>query len=373
MGRVAGGTKRYMKIVVEGLPSTGKTRFGIDGGTFTIDKNQKLTGNGEIWPDLLIVNAEEGVPAYEYPFAGKFVTEDCKSITGLSALLRKLKDKTYTLDDGTPYLPKTLEIDTWTKFLEIYTNALEQKKGSLEIRDRGKISSEFSAVTNLLLELEMHVILICHTKDQWGKDAKGNQTIVGEAIDAHKKLMRYPDVVLKMQPRSGQQPTKALVVKGRAMNLGEDKDGFIKNPNYRDTFKAIAELWASGGARTLQTEAQAIDEAEKALDEGMTFTGEKETPKIEGHSGAWWKAWANAWIKRAEGLDYDTLKKILANADGHPLAFFTDCLLSEEESDALVIEALPKLFRKNHAPARDELEPPEEEFSLDDFIVTEEE
>lgn len=335
MARVSGKRKRFLKIIAWGAPGTGKTRFALDGGTYKVSKTGKVTGDGELWPDLLVVNAEGGVPAYEFLFEGQFVVEDCNTLSGLVALLKQLKAGNFKLEDGTLYQPQTLVIDTWTKFVEIYTNAMEQKKDyNLTLKDRARINQEFNAATNLLLELNLHIILVVHEKPKWKKIPNSTQIEQdGLQLDAGAKLERWPDFVLYFHKRAGQQPTRVEVQKGRGANLGEDDNGIISNASWKANFKAIAERWSAGENRHDVTDGDAIRQTGQEIDQGVTFV-EQQGPKKKVFANATFaKEWAASWDEMYPDLHLtpDLLKHILGD-----LQYLADWGLSLDEANQRV-------------------------------------
>jgi hypothetical protein len=258
----SGQAPAFLKIIAAGAAGGGKTRFCIDGGSYTITKEGTIKGAGEVWPDLLIINAEGGVPAYEEPFEGQFRVVHTADIFTLSEIVEDIKNKKVICD--------TLAIDTWTTFRNIVRDAEEKKSGKLEMQQFGRINRAMTKLQNNLAQLPCHVILVIHESDiieQNGNNAtrKAGVSNNGMKLEANKNIAQWADFILWFEPRKG-GGSLAAISKARGTYLGENEEGMLKNPSWKSTFKPVAERWARRAGE--KGSAPAIDYA--AAEKGAT-------------------------------------------------------------------------------------------------------
>jgi hypothetical protein len=349
----AGSTPAFLKIIVTGPSSAGKTRFGIDGGTYKITKDGKLEGDGMLWPDLIVVNAERGVSAYEEPFEGMFAVVNTKKISELNDLVDDILSGKVKCG--------TLLIDTWTTFRNTVMSAVDKDKskrgGDMGMKEFGKVNKALEEVQDKLDNMPCHVILVVHETDVINAEKTDEDKAVAARkaarntaqsdvvkMEANKKVARWADVTLWFEPkRSANSPTRARVAKTRAIVLDEDKDGYINNPSYAKTFKEVAERWAARGNKAEQlnqreAEQDALDFANKIdAPEVVEPVKPAKTSSVQPQTFAnenTVKRWVQKWMRMPYNLQHDQILGALGVGSYRELGDMTF-----QEADEILIAA----------------------------------
>lgn len=201
------------KILVYGAPATGKTWTALDfpttyyidteGGAKLQRYNEKLNKSGGVYFGI-----EQGAGSFE------IILEQIKALA----------------TEKHPY--KTLVIDSISK---IFATEVAEEAERLGDKDAFGASKKpaigyMRRLVSWLTRLDMNVILICHQKDQWGKDNKGQQSVVGNTFDGWDKLEYELDLAFNTFKVAGQY--KARVTKSR---LEQFKDSEVFDWSY-DSF-----------------------------------------------------------------------------------------------------------------------------------------
>ena len=148
-----------------------------------------------------------------------------------------------------PY--KTLVIDSFSK---LYNNEIALEGERLEEsgtknefgRDKKPAVNLTKRLMSWLARLDMNVILICHQKDEWGKDAKGERSQIGVTYDGHEK-QEY-DLHLCLQITKQGPDRKAFIRKSRLT-------GFPDGSSFKWSYAEFAERY---GKDIIEAEAKPI-------------------------------------------------------------------------------------------------------------------
>lgn len=302
----AGQAPAFLKIIATGANGGGKTRFGIDGGTYKITKDGKIEGDGELWPGLIVISAESGVEAYEEPFEGMFQVIRTKSILVLEQVVDDIR--------AGKLLCGTLVIDPWTKFRNLVRKAEEDSaSGDLSYREYGRINKVMENVQDKLETMPCHVILVVHEADVIDTNNKKKRgagiTNEGLKLNANSSVAAWADFILWFEPKTGAF-SMCKVVKARGANLGENDALMLKNASWKSTFKDLAARWARRKSADVPSSAQGEQDASKALGS----LDKKPVPAVEigdrdftnqSGSGRWYKR------KMAQGFSEDVIMNTL--------------------------------------------------------------
>lgn len=106
-----------------------------------------------------------------------------------------LAEVTALLSENHPY--KTLVIDPFTVLYDDLLDKSEKEVGSDFGRHYSHSAKKVKRLMNLLLRLPMNVIMICHSKVQYGQ----NLAVLGKTYDGWKKLDYLFDLVFEVQKR----------------------------------------------------------------------------------------------------------------------------------------------------------------------------
>jgi hypothetical protein len=114
---------------------------------------------------------------------------------------------------------KTAVFDSITK---AYNTAISNEAERLGDKnafgaDKKPAIADMRRLLNQISRLDMNVIFICHEKDEWGTDAKGDRVNVGKTFDCWDKLRYELDLVLQIQKRGDKRV--AIVRKSRLLGF----------------------------------------------------------------------------------------------------------------------------------------------------------
>ena len=129
---------------------------------------------------------------------------------------------------------KTVVIDSFSKLYATAAGIAEEKVGS----DFGRDTKEANRPTRRLIRwidrLDMNVILICHQADKWGKDAKGEQSVIDTTFDGMKRLEYELDLWIEIIKEG--KSRKGRVRKSRLL-------GFVEGERFELDYKDFAERY----------------------------------------------------------------------------------------------------------------------------------
>jgi len=116
---------------------------------------------------------------------------------------------------------RTLVIDSASK---LWNTALQDEQNRLGDKDafgafKKLPTRKFNDLLRWVNKLDMSVIFICHEKDEWGKDEKGNREVVGATYDGPEKLAYDLHLLLNIVKLGGSR--KAKIGKSRLLGFPE--------------------------------------------------------------------------------------------------------------------------------------------------------
>lgn len=145
---------------------------------------------------------------------------------------------------------KTLVIDPITTIYHQLGDEGERKVGTEFQKHYKQYADKFiRRLLDLLNQVDMNVIVIAHEKNEWGKDEKGNPTIVGTTFDGYAKLDYIFDLWLKLDREKKSGRRYATVAKTRFPQF-PDLDEFDWS------YEALAERW---GRAELERTAESVE------------------------------------------------------------------------------------------------------------------
>jgi hypothetical protein len=191
---------------------------------------------------------------------------------------------------------RTLIIDSFSKLYLTAASDAEKEGGSEFGRDKKEANKPTRELIRWIGNLDMNVILICHSKDKWGGEGK-DRTCIGTTFDGYDKLEYELDLWLELEARG--QKRVAYVKKSRieGLPLGIDFDW------------SFAEFSKRFGAATLTAKSKPIVLATKEQLDEMTDLLSRvkvEDKTIEG----WFK---KAGVDKWSEMKSETIAVILKN------------------------------------------------------------
>jgi hypothetical protein len=169
------------KILVFGPPSVGKTYTAIRfPGVYYFDHEKGATRN-EYRERLKASGAQ-----YFGPDQGAL---DFETVIGEVQTLATIEH---------PF--NTIVFDSATK---LFNTAIADEQDRLGDKDAFGASKkgpvrQLSRLLRWVNRADMNAIFICHQKDEWGKDDKGNREVIGQTFDCYEKLAYELDLVLRI-------------------------------------------------------------------------------------------------------------------------------------------------------------------------------
>jgi len=209
-----GKTKRA-KIILSGRAGVGKTYFALDfPSCYYIDVEgsaerdhyaQKLAKAGGVY-----FGQDEGSQDYET------VIEEIVTLATVE------------------HEYKTVVIDSFSKLYATAAGIAEEKVGSDFGRDKKEANGPTRRLIRWIDRLDMNVILICHQADKWGKDAKGEQSVIDTTFDGMKRLEYELDLWIEIIKEG--KSRKGRVRKSRLL-------GFVEGERFELDYKDFAERY----------------------------------------------------------------------------------------------------------------------------------
>jgi hypothetical protein len=84
----------------------------------------------------------------------------------------------------------------------------------------------------------MNAIFICHQKDEWGKDEKGNQSVIGATFDCWEKLAFELHLLIRLSKIGAGENAK------RYMHIGKSRlTGFPEGSRFEWSYEEFAERY----------------------------------------------------------------------------------------------------------------------------------
>ena len=129
---------------------------------------------------------------------------------------------------------KTVVIDSFSKLYATAAGIAEEKVGSDFGRDKKEANRPTRRLIRWIDRLDMNVILICHQADKWGKDAKGEQSVIDTTFDGMKRLEYELDLWVEILKEG--KSRKGRVRKSRLL-------GFVEGERFELDYKDFAERY----------------------------------------------------------------------------------------------------------------------------------
>lgn len=129
---------------------------------------------------------------------------------------------------------KTVVIDSFSKLYATAAGIAEEKVGSDFGRDKKEANRPTRRLIRWIDRLDMNVILICHQADKWGKDAKGEQSVIDTTFDGMKRLEYELDLWIEILKEG--KSRKGRVRKSRLL-------GFVEGERFELDYKDFAERY----------------------------------------------------------------------------------------------------------------------------------
>lgn len=129
---------------------------------------------------------------------------------------------------------KTVVIDSFSKLYATAAGIAEEKVGSDFGRDKKEANRPTRRLIRWIDRLDMNVILICHQADKWGKDAKGDQSVIDTTFDGMKRLEYELDLWIEILKEG--KSRKGRVRKSRLL-------GFVEGERFDLDYKDFAERY----------------------------------------------------------------------------------------------------------------------------------
>ncbi len=129
---------------------------------------------------------------------------------------------------------KTVVIDSFSKLYATAAGIAEEKVGSDFGRDKKEANRPTRRLIRWIDRLDMNVILICHQADKWGKDAKGEQSVIDTTFDGMKRLEYELDLWIEIIKEG--KSRKGRVRKSRLL-------GFVEGERFELDYKDFAERY----------------------------------------------------------------------------------------------------------------------------------
>lgn len=247
--------KKFLKLALYGGPGTGKTHIALS------------------FPDVVVIDTEAGTDFYRGRVA-PFRVLKTKDFVQVMEVVSAIEEGQLTCG--------TLVMDSFTILNDVLREsafkAAEKRAvaknmaaddATVTPRDWGKIKQKLNSLMTRLYNLPCHTVITGWIKDQY--EGEGNDLKkVGTMMDADKKILHQPDIVLQLDVVKGKHV--AFVKKDRTGTWGVDQR--LTDITYAHTFQPLVEGMAGGeaSATKLATEEEAADSGTRLFeDPGLTI------------------------------------------------------------------------------------------------------
>lgn len=191
------------KFMISGEAKVGKTTFALQ------------------FPKPYFIDVEGGAVREQYTDAlkksgGVYLGKD-EGSQDFEVVIQQVKELTQTKH---PY--KTLIIDSFTWLYLLEAAEAEEKGGSEYGRDKKEANKPTRQLIRALEKIDMTVILICHSKQEWKKLPGGkDRELIGTTFDGFEKLNYIYDLWLEILPKG-----RAMMVRGSRISNIKEGDSF---------------------------------------------------------------------------------------------------------------------------------------------------
>lgn len=222
------------KILIYGPPGVGKTWASLD------------------FPSVYYIDTEGGADLSHYreklqAAGGMYFGPDQGSLD-MTAVIGQIEA---LATEKHPY--KTVVIDSITKLWNVTISEETERLGDKDVFGASK-----KVPTRLMVRLlrwlnraDINAIIICHQKDAWGKDDKGNREVVGMTFDAWEKLEYELHLVLRINKIGSGASAR------RFAHIGKSRlTGFPEGERFDWSYADFAERY---GKDVIEAETKPID------------------------------------------------------------------------------------------------------------------
>ena len=196
---------------------------------------------------------------------------------------------------------KTVVIDSFSELYNTAAAIAELKVGNEYARHKKEANKPTRQLMLWLSKLNLTVILICHDKDKWGKDASGVQSVIDTTYDGNDKLKFKLDLWLEMKLQGNTR--RARIRKSRL-------PGFPIKETFDLTFDEFANRYGVDLLNATRETIHQIAGAEQASNL-ITLCRDAGIPTTT--ISKWCE---KAGVESAELLPLDAMEKCLAYAEG---------------------------------------------------------
>ena len=165
-------------FLLSGAPATGKTWAAL---TF---------------PNCFLIDCEGGAAQPEYQKrlddgGGAYlgIEQGSQDFAGVLQAVKQLATTAHGFE--------TLVIDSFTQLYTITAAIAEAEVGSDFGRDKKEANKPTRQLLRFLGQMNLTTIIVCHEKDKWGKNSKGEQSVVDVTFDGYDKLEYCLDLWLR--------------------------------------------------------------------------------------------------------------------------------------------------------------------------------
>ena len=196
---------------------------------------------------------------------------------------------------------KTVVIDSFSKLYATAAGIAEEKLGSDFGRDKKEANRPTRRLIRWIDRLDMNVILICHQADKWGKDAKGEQSVIDTTFDGMKRLEYELDLWIEILKEG--KSRKGRVRKSRLL-------GFVEGERFDLVYKDFAERY---GKKLINADHQVTHQTATPEQASNLITLCRDAGIPTTTIAKWCE---KAGVESAELLPPDVMKKCLEYAEG---------------------------------------------------------
>lgn len=264
------------KILIFGKSGVGKTWASLD------------------FPSVYYIDTEGGANRKHYTdklkaSGGKYFgpEQGSQSFQGIIEEVKALATEDH------PY--KTLVLDSGSEVYDLAKQEAADTGGDDYGRDKKEANKPARKLTSWLKRIDMNVIIIAHQIPEWGIDAEGKRSQIGDTFDAWTKLDYQLDLALQIK-KSGPRRF-AKVTKSRL-------EEFPEASTFDWSYENFAKLY---GKEVIEGETKALVlVTQEQLAEYKTLLSLWKMPA--GQEKKWLEA---AKVESMEDIDFDKMKKII--------------------------------------------------------------
>lgn len=209
------------KLLVFGPPGVGKTWVALD------------------FPNVYYIDTEGGADLAHYreklkTAGGMYFGPDQGSLD-FEAVIGQVQA---LATEKHPY--KTVVFDSHTKEFQAAISDEAERLGDKDAFGASKKgpTRQMARLVRWVNRADMNAVFICHQKDQWGKDDKGNREVVGMTFDGYEKLEYELHLVMRISKIGAGTQAKRYAHIGKSRLIG-----FPEGERFDWSYEAFAERY----------------------------------------------------------------------------------------------------------------------------------